>query len=141
METNMSPMYEQSPTRRQVIRSLMCGSLLFPGVVELLATDAIGPTDPLAAHSRICARPKRVIFLYMSGGVSHLESLIPRKNSPPTVAKSTRQNAAGSQFKFSPAGESGIPVSELFPNVASCVDDLCIIRSLTGSHFEHFQAT
>jgi hypothetical protein len=45
------------------------------------------------------------------------------------------------QFTFRKYGESGRDVSELFPHMATCVDDLCVIRSLHGTHFEHFQAT
>lgn len=140
----MPQVHDHSPTRRQVIRSLMCGSLLFPAALsELLATDSIIPTDPLAVRKpHFAPKAKRVIFLYMSGGVSHLESFDPKeKLAADGGNKHKGKTLLAPQFNFSPAGDSGIPVSELFPNVARCVDDLCIIRSLTGSHFEHFQAT
>jgi hypothetical protein len=78
----------------------------------------------------------------MSGGVSHLESFDPK----PKLAADAGQKPRGltllaPQFGFQPAGTCGTPVSELFPKVARCVDDLCVIRSLHGTHFEHFQAT
>ncbi|MGE3819164.1 MAG: DUF1501 domain-containing protein [Isosphaeraceae bacterium] len=133
-------------SRRGFVRSLMAGSLLLPGAIsEILAAeegvdDAVDPLSPRAPH--FPARAKRVIFLFMSGGVSHLESFDPK----PELARSSgkRHNGRtllGPQFSFSPAGRCGTPVSELFPQIASCADDLCVIRSMTGSHFEHFQAT
>jgi hypothetical protein len=136
--------HEHPPNRRQAIRSLMCGSLLFPAALsELMAADSVGPADPLAARKpHFAPKAKRVIFLFMSGGVSHLESFDPKEKLVTDGGKKYKgRTLLPPQFKFSPAGESGIPVSELFPNVARCVDDLCVIRSLTGSHFEHFQAT
>jgi hypothetical protein len=136
--------HEHLPNRRQAIRSLMCGSLLFPAALsELMAADSVGPADPLAARKpHFAPKAKRVIFLFMSGGVSHLESFDPKEKLAADGGKKYKgRTLLPPQFKFSPAGDSGIPVSELFPNVARCVDDLCVIRSLTGSHFEHFQAT
>jgi hypothetical protein len=78
----------------------------------------------------------------MTGGVSHLETFDPK---PKLAADGGKQHNGRTllapQFAFTPAGQCGTPVSELFPHVASCIDDICVIRSLTGSHFEHFQAT
>ncbi|MGH7128378.1 MAG: DUF1501 domain-containing protein [Planctomycetaceae bacterium] len=135
----------QSISRRQMVRSLACGSLLLPGVIsELLAEDATrGAADPLAPRPpHFAPKAKRVIFLFMTGGVSHLESFDPK---PKLAADAGRQHKGRTllapQFKFAPAGECGTPVSELFPHVATCVDDICVIRSLCGSHFEHFQGT
>src|SRR5438094_519057 len=78
------------PSRRSMIRSLAAGSLLFPGIVQqLLAAEAGGgaagsaggsidanPLAPRAGH--FPAKAKRVIFLYMSGGVSHIDSFDPK---------------------------------------------------------------
>jgi hypothetical protein len=151
-----------NPSRRHVIRSLACGSLLLPGIVsDLLAADgtraepmpaggAGGVPRPLSGIDPLAPKPthfaptaKRVIYLFMTGGVSHLESFDPK---PRLAADAGKKHTNGKtllapQFKFSPAGKSGMAVSELFPNIATCADDLCVVRSLTGSHFEHFQAT
>jgi Protein of unknown function (DUF1501) len=134
------------PDRRQFIGSLVSGSLLLPGIVsDLLAAD--GPVsrgdDPLAPRKpHFSAKAKRVIFLFMTGGVSHLETFDPKPRLASDGGKQHKgRTLLSPQFKFSPAGRSGTAVSELFPHVASCVDDLCIVRSLHGSHFEHFQAT
>jgi hypothetical protein len=138
---------EHPSSRRQVIRSLACGSLLLPGIVsELLAADgapatrAIDPVVPKPPH--FAPKAKRVIYLFMTGGVSHLETFDPK----PRLAadhgrKHNGRTLLAPQFKFGPGGRCGTQVSELFPHVASVADELCVIRSLTGSHFEHFQAT
>ncbi len=133
-------------SRRHVVRSLACGSLLLPGIVaDLLADDdrRTVTLDPLAPRPHHFApKAKRVIYLFMTGGVSHLESFDPKpKLAEDAGTKYKDKTLLAPQFKFAPAGESGTPVSELFPNIAACVDDLCVIRSLCGSHFEHFQAT
>ena len=136
-------------SRRQMIGSMLCGSLLLPGVVsELLAAgdprvSSLGGDDPLAPRRpHFAPRAKRVIYLFMTGGVSHLESFDPKpKLAADAGKKHNGRTLLGPQFTFAPAGRCGTPVSELFPEVATCADDLCVIRSMTGSHFEHFQAT
>ena len=124
----------------------MGGSLLLPGIVsELLADEAARPrdADPLAPRPpHFPGKAKRVIFLFMTGGVSHLESFDPKPKLAADAGKQYKgQTLLPPQFKFSPGRQVRDAVSELFPHVATCVDDLCVIRSLTGSHFEHFQAT
>src|SRR5688572_18146371 len=83
---------EPQPNRRQMIRPLMCGSLMLPAAIsELLADGLTKPAenpsageDPLAAKPpHFVPRAKRVIFLFMTGGVSHLESFDPK----PKLAK------------------------------------------------------
>jgi hypothetical protein len=132
--------------RRQVVRSLLGGSLVLPAIVsELLARDDAGDLhrDPLAPREpQFAGRAKRVIFLFMTGGVSHLESFDPK----PELAAQGGQKHNGRtllapQFEFTRAGRCGTPITGLFPRIATCLDDICVIRSLTGSHFEHFQAT
>ncbi|HEU0010444.1 MAG TPA: DUF1501 domain-containing protein [Verrucomicrobiae bacterium] len=133
-------------TRRQAIRSLVGGSLLLPGIVwELLAADAArgGALDPLAPRpSHFPARAKRVIFLYMSGGLSHVDSFDPK---PGLFADDGRKLPQGfvkrPSWEFSPYGRSGTEVSDLFPAIAECVDDLAVIRAMRGDHGNHFEAT
>jgi hypothetical protein len=132
-------------SRRQVVRSLACGSLLLPGAVsELLAADSprayVDPLLPAPPH--FAPKAKQVIFLFMTGGVSHLESFDPKPKLAQDAGKLYRERTLlGPQFEFARAGQCGTPVSELFPHVAECMDDICVIRSMTGSHFEHFQGT
>src|SRR6185503_4137517 len=87
-------------TRRQAIHSLAGGSLLLPGILsELLAMDTLraAPVDPLAPMApHFTARAKRVIFLYMSGGVSHVDSFDPK---PDLVAHHGRKGPNGQFLK------------------------------------------
>ena len=149
-------------SRRSVIRSLVGGSLLLPGIVsELLAGGqaAAVPVDPLAPHlPHFEPRAKRVIFLNMSGGASHVDSfdykpqLIADHNQPFIVpekmlAAFALNNRVVEKFfkrpdwQFKQRGESGLWISDLFPHIAQCADDLCLIRSMRNDHPDHFQAT
>jgi hypothetical protein len=141
------------PGRRSFVRSLVAGSSLFPGVVsQLLAED--GPRDPLqprAAHH--APKAKRVIFLYMSGGVSHVDAWDPKPrlfaDAGKTVSVDEFQGRKGDfrmfvkrpQWEFARHGRCGTEVSALFPHMAGCVDDLCLIRSMTSDHTNHYEAT
>lgn len=93
-------------------------------------------------------RAKRVIFLFMKGGPSHLDTFDykpqlqaddgkPLPFDKPRVQFAPTNNLLKSPWKFRQYGESGHWVSELFPNVAQCVDDLCIVKSLHGTNAAH----
>jgi hypothetical protein len=129
--------------RRQIVHSLFAGSALFPAMLsELLAADA-DPLAPKAPH--FPGKAKRVIFLYMTGGVSHVDSFDPK----PALAKAAdagKKNEKGVPFMGSPwgtkrYGKGGVEVSDLFPHMGGIVDEICLIRSMTGDHNDHFQAT
>ncbi len=146
------------PSRRQFVQSAVAGSLLFPGLLsELLAQEAArGAANPLAPREpHFPARAKSVIFLFLSGGVSHIDSFDPK---PQLIADHGKQvvfdhpetrNRPGYEkiflkrpdWKFSPRGTSGIEVSDLFPKIAERVDDLTLIRSMHTSHSNHYNAT
>jgi hypothetical protein len=133
------------------------GSILLPGIVSrLLADDAAASRlgDPLAPRpGHFAAKAKRVIFLYMSGGVSHVDSLDPKPklfaDAGKTVPVNEFQGRKGNysmflkrpQWDFAPHGECGTEVSSLFPHVAECVDDICLIRSMKSDHTNHYEAT
>jgi hypothetical protein len=130
-------------TRRQVIHSLMSGSALLPAMLSELLADT---TDPLAARApHFEAKARRVIFLFMTGGVSHVDSFDPK----PALAKAAVEGKKGFKeipFMGSPwgsrrCGSNGVEISELFPQIGGIIDDLCVIRSMTGDHNDHFQAT
>ena len=141
--------------RRTFLRSLAGGSLLFPGLVsQLLAEDSASTSDPLAPkRPHHAPKAKRVIFLYMSGGVSHIDSWDHRPklfaDAGKTVAVNEFQGRKGSfnmylkrpQWEFARHGQSGTEVSNLFPHMAMCVDDLCVIRSMKSDHTNHYEAT
>ena len=123
--------------RRAAIRSLAGGGLLFPGLLaELLAANP----RPHAA-----ARARRVIFVYLSGGFSHLDSFDPK----PALARAAAEGRTGARnrkllgplWEFRRHGRCGMEVSDLFPHIGGCADDLCLVRSMTASQGNHVQAT
>jgi len=112
-------------------------------------SSAGAPADNGLPH--FAPRARNVIFLFMDGGVSHVDTFDPkprliRENGQPfkMEVEATQfdkiGNTLASHWRFSQYGESGIPVSELFPNVARHVDDLCVIRSMRADFPEHAQA-
>ena len=148
----MNPHCSFDFSRRGFLRSMIGGSMLMPGVVSrLLAEDATDPLAPKLSH--FPAKAKRVIFLYMSGGVSHVESFDPKPklfaDGGKTVSVNEFQGRKGDfkmflkrpQWDFEPHGKSGTEVSALFPHMAGCVDDLCVIRSMKSDHTNHYEAT
>ena len=148
--------FEAHPlTRREMLQrsSVGFGSI---ALASLLAEEARGapsqvidPAQPLAERAPMFkARAKRMIFLFMHGGPSQVDTfdykpLLQRDNGKPYPGKKPRivsgqtGNLLGSPWKFRRYGESGIPVSDLFPNVGSVVDDLCVINSIHGSNSRH----
>ena len=141
--------------RRGFVRSAVAGSMLMPALLsELLAADA--PADPLAPKApHHPAKAKSVIFLFMSGGVSHVDSFDPKPKLIADHGKSvaldhpeTRGRAGFEKlflkkpdWKFRARGKSGIEVSEMFPHVGDRADDLALIRSMHTDHSNHFNAT
>jgi hypothetical protein len=120
---------------------------------RLVAGDAapsdLSPFAPRRPH--FAAKAKSVIFLYMDGGPSQVDTFDPKprlteENGQPFKMKiePTQFNNIGktlaSPWKFQNYGQSGIPVSELFPNVARHVDSLAIVRSMTSNFSEHTNA-
>lgn len=147
----------QNLTRRGIVRSMVGGSILLPGLVsELLANEsgASGATDPLAPQrGHLAAKAKRVIFLHMSGGVSHVDSWDPKPkllaDAGNTIPVNEFQGRKGDfkmflkrpEWDFGKHGQSGTEVSTLFPHMAQCVDELCVIRSMKSDHTNHYEAT
>jgi hypothetical protein len=135
-------------SRREMLRASSCG---FGAVAAaaLLARDAAGGLS--AVHHP--GKATSVIFLYMDGGVSQVDSFDPKPaleqyagKDPHTLFKvdATQFNNVGrvlpSPWKFQPYGASGIPVSDLFPHMGSVVDELAIVRSMTSEFPEHTNA-
>ena len=126
-------------SRREMLASSASGfgMLALAGLCSE-ATASSNPTAPVNPH--FPAKAKRVIFLCMRGGPSHMESFdhkpkLNADNGKPTGKKGL--NYFGSQWKFSPHGASGIPVSSLFPHTANVVDDLCILNGMHTDNPEH----
>jgi Protein of unknown function (DUF1501) len=124
---------------------------------SLLPEAAVTPLNPLAPKPpHDSAHAKAVIYLFMHGGVSHVDTWDPKPELtrlsgqplPPSFAKGLKTNridytkalTRGTPWKFSRHGRSGIEVSELFPHTAGHVDDLVVIRSCYGDAFDHAPA-
>lgn len=137
-------------TRRAMLHraAVGFGSLVLASMVsdESRATENTNPLAPVLPH--FAARAKRVIFLFMSGGPSQVDTFDPKplltrddgKPLPfekPRVQFNTTANLLKSPWQFKQYGESGLWVSELFPHLAQRVDDLCMIHSLHGTNPAH----
>ncbi|WP_231742541.1 DUF1501 domain-containing protein [Polystyrenella longa] len=97
------------------------------------------------------SKAKHVIFLYMDGGVSHIDSFDPKPQLDKEHGQPFKMKVQPTQFddvgkvlkcpwKFKNHGESGLPISELFPHIAQHADELCVVRSMTSSFSEHTNA-
>jgi hypothetical protein len=130
-----------------MVRSLFCGSILLPAVFShLLSQDARGDDNSLAPKApHFPGKAKRVIFIYLPGGASHVDSF---DYKPKLIddAKNGRlyqgrRTLLAPMWEFKPRGKSGIMTSELFPHIGDSIDDICVINSMRGDHNDHFQAT
>ena len=106
-----------NPSRRSVIRSLASASMLLPGMLsEMMAEPTGDPQNPLAPRApHFPGKAKRVIFLYMTGGVSHMDSFDPK---PKLFAARDRPKDSKPKYlpplwEFKPGGKCGTEVSEL----------------------------
>src|SRR5207248_1901932 len=120
----------------------------------MLAEDSHAAVDPLAArapHAR--PRASRVIWMFMTGGVSHVDTF---DHKPKLIADHgktlTVDNWQGKlgefkrflkkpQWDFKPGARCGTMISDLFPNVRNIADDLCVIRSMESDHTNHYEST
>jgi hypothetical protein len=150
------PGFTHHPTRRVAVRSLAAGSLLLPGLLSrLLAADGGDKPrrsqDPLAPKEpHYPPKVKRVIFLFSTGGVSHMDTFDPK---PKLFAADGKTLGVGGglslsktpllkpRWPYKPGGKCGTQVSDLFPHIRDKMDDICLIRSMSTDNNEHFQAT
>ena len=116
----------------------------------LLALQGLIGQSQVLASPHYTPRAKSVIFCYMSGGVSHVDTFDPKpklqemagKPMPVKVERTQFNNNGNifpSPFEFQKHGESGIPVSSIFPRTAKMVDEMAVIRSMTSKVNEHAQ--
>ena len=140
-------------SRRDLLRQASCGfgAVAASALLHRDAARAISRGTLPAVHHP--ARATSVIFLYMDGGVSQVDSFDPKPRLQQDAGKdphslfkvdATQFNAVGkvlpSPWAFKPYGKSGIPVSDLFPHVGSVVDELAVVRSMTSEFPEHTNA-
>lgn len=122
-------------SRRQFLRNSSAGFgyLAFAGLASKLAASESAVQDSLAPKkTHFPAKAKRVIFLYMDGAPSHVDTFDYKPQLLKDDGKQGKYGGTlfGSPFKFSQHGKSGQWISELFPNVAKHADDLALIRSM-----------
>jgi hypothetical protein len=143
-------------SRREMLARTGCGFGLL-GLADLLASDSAGETvreSDRAAHPYAVRAPhhapraKRVIFLYMPGGPSHVDLFDPKPRllkdngkplpfEKPKLERTKTSNLLASPWKFAKYGQAGTEVSELLPQVASHMDDICVVRSLVADNINH----
>ncbi len=137
----------QPKSRRQMLSD--CASGFGAVALSALMHDRVFSGGGMHATHHL-AKAKNVIFLYMDGGPSQIDTFDPKPmldkydgqnpgklfNVEPTQFNNNG-NVLASPWKFQQYGESGIPVSELFPYTAKCVDELAIIRSMVSEFPEH----
>ncbi|MEC7408111.1 MAG: DUF1501 domain-containing protein [Planctomycetota bacterium] len=156
--------YDNRPNRRAALKSTAIGfgQLAFASLLQQhgLCNGGDASSEPISGSSESNdaggivlgphhkARAKRVVFLFMKGGPSHVDTFDPKpmldrdhgKPLPfplPRVTFAKQGNLLKSPWKFRKYGQSGLPVSDLFPHVAKHVDDLCILRSVHGTNPAH----
>jgi len=149
MPSGPTPRFQNYLSRRSALKGVALG-------FGALASDALQAWDiqPGLVQAQgglhFPARAKSVIFLYMDGGPSQVDTFDPKplltrydRQDPHSLFKvePTQFNNVGkvlaSPWKFEPRGQSGLPISSLFPNVARHADDLCVVRSMVVKFPEH----
>jgi len=139
-------------SRRQMLANTGTGFGLL-ALTDLMArAESVAPPSvlaPLAARwPHHMAKAKRVIFLYMPGGPSHVDLFDPKPRlatdngkplpfAKPKLERTKTGNLLASPWKFSKHGQSGTAVSELLPCLAARIDDICVIRSMRADNINH----
>ena len=137
------------PNRREALKqsAVGFGSIALAGMLADQSKAAV--IDPLAPKlPHFTPKAKRMIFLFMKGGPSHVDTFEqkpmldrdhgkPFPYDKPKVQFAPTGNLLKSPWKFSPHGQCGHMVSELFPNVARHVDDICFLHGLHGTNAAH----
>ena len=134
------------PTRREVLRRAG-GGFGSMALAALLAeeTAIAAPANPLSPRpTHFPGAQKRVIFLFMPGGPSQVDTFDPKPRltrdhgkPSPKLYLGQQRKLLGSPWRFDKQGECGLEVSELFPHVGSMIDHLCVIRSMVADDVNH----
>jgi len=143
MVRHQPPRAQPTLSRREMLRRAGTGfgMLGLAGALDsggLLAPAQAATAGHSLARHHFAPKAKRVIFLFMNGAPSHVDTFDPKPalakyEGQPPEHKVERYRGTGympSPFKFRPHGESGVVMSELFPHLAGCADDLCVVRSM-----------
>jgi Protein of unknown function (DUF1501) len=148
--------WQMPMSRRQMLRRFASGFGMV-GLAGLLAEDLVSSVlaGEAAAENPLSVKPpqypakaKRIIFLFMSGGPSHVDTFDPKPRlakdngkplpfEKPKLERTKTGNLLQSPWTFKQYGQAGIAVSELFPHLATCVDDMCVVRSMVADNINH----
>src|SRR5436189_4946830 len=131
-------------TRREFLRRSGIGF----GMLGL--ADLLGSPSAMAATTRgphFAPKAKRVVHFFLNGGPSHVDTFDPKpalakhagQTLPGEYIKTERKTGAAfpSPFKFKPYGQSGLEISDLYPQLGALADDLCLIRSIKAEVPNH----
>src|SRR5258706_11976522 len=131
------------------LTSLLDSAALLASTVSATAATAVNPLVPKAPH--MPARARNVIFLFMSGGPSHVDLFDPKPDLirlagqpiPESFGTFKTRRAVAKNKLLAPVrpfrnhGQSGIDVSDFLPNIAGCVDDICLLRGCHADSVTH----
>ncbi len=139
-------------TRRELLFDWACG---FGGLALCALAGSChsssAPSGPRAVANAV-RKARRVIFLYMDGGPSQIDTFDPKRRLDREHGRSIQMTdipdtqfrigtmVMKSPYKFAQHGQSGAWVSDIFPELATCVDELAIVRSMVADHSEHTAA-
>ena len=136
-------------TRRRMLQSSSSGF----GLVALsgVLADAGFAQELAPRRSHFAGKARQVILLFMDGGVSQVDTFDPKPRLEQEHGRPFRMpveatqfdavgNTLGSPFRFQRHGQSGLPISDLFPHLSRRADELCVIRSMRAPLAEHAQA-
>lgn len=131
--------------RREALQKMGAGFGTLGFINALHGEANTGPLAPKAPHFQ--PKAKRVIFLFLNGGMSHIDTFDPKPmlirhdGEPMPGPKIQTDRASGnlmrSPFSFRKHGQSGTEVSDIFPRVASVIDNICVIRSMYSDNGNH----
>src|SRR5687767_4840461 len=151
-----------APSRRQMLRRFANGFGMI-GLAGLLAEDVMaaaasgvapvspslrGPNPLAVLPPHYTAKAKRIIFLFMSGGPSHIDLFDPKPKlaeyagkplpfEQPKLVRTQTVNCFPSPYKFNKHGRGGVEISELLPHIGSVADELCVVKSMVADNINH----
>lgn len=146
-------MFQPTLSRRQMLQTASCGFgyMAFAGLATAASTGYQNPLAPKLPH--FTAKAKRIIFLCMRGGPSHVDTFDYKPKLYADAGKTSGSTGAANgldrnrgrtllapPWKFNHCGQSGLPISELFPHLGEHADDLCLVNSLNTDVPNHPQS-
>src|SRR6478609_153614 len=156
---NMPPQELITQTRRDFLATSSCGlgTLALASLLKqdgLLAAEAIVPANPLATRmSHFAPKAERCIFIFLEGGPSQMDLFDPKpllnkydgQPLPDSIVGDAKfaflqkdtARVMGTSRIFTPHGQCGMEISDLLPNIATCADDIALIRSMHTTQFNH----